>query len=291
MPTAVAGKVINNFVLGANSYIGQHLAMSLVHFNTVLHTRNAPNHLIKQLQRPVIQEDLQLGFSECAKYVPETVYIVARPQSDEEKAFSDFNQNVMTLLRRWQEIGSIQRIVFLSTQLVYSTPQTPEPILPSAMLGPETAYDRTRLHMESFLASLAITGKLRSVEVYRLPLVSGGILLAHQRAAQYMSFWQDAYRLGWRWPVTKQTPDWGTSWVHVAHLAAHLAAVPKTGYGVYHPVSGNFTYRRLHEFLLIKNPAKQVRDKPLHLNKTYFFLKDTVGMPPLSIEDAYKSVV
>lgn len=281
-----------HLILGANSYLGQHVAHALRGTDSVAHVRHRPNVLVAKTQLPIVEEDLILGYSECAEYDPKTVYIIARPAAGKlghdatAQDYIDFTQSLRELLQTWSETGQLERVVFMSTQLVYATPPNATPVGIEAPLKPSTLYEWGKVEMEAWLAMLALNKPKMSVEIYRLPLLGGGAVFSRQCEEQYLHSWRLRYTEGYSWKITAETPNWGNSWVHVTDLAEHLVK-PKSqeGFSVHQPVSGHVVYTELHEYF--KRKFKVRGDVALYLPNTFFFLKDTENMPTRKLEEIY----
>src|SRR5579862_2292313 len=137
-------------IIGANGYIGRHLAWSRRGRDCVLHSASPPNEFCSRSGLPFVQEDLVHGRAELGKMNPETVFLLARPVTMDPGVILDFAQNIQWLLQEWADRGCLRRVVFASTQLVYATPRDATPIPVLSPLRPETPYDSHKAEMEFF---------------------------------------------------------------------------------------------------------------------------------------------
>ena len=283
-------------ILGANGYIGSHLAWSRRGRECLLHSGSPPNELCARTGLPFVHENLVEMRARTAALNPETVWLLARPVTAEAAVYLDFAQNVQWLLQEWADRGCLRRVVFASTQLVYATPPDARPIPMLSPLRPETAYDCHKAEMEFFLALLAHHASIESVEVHRLPLVAGREPVAAGRNMQFLFHWRQCYMAGTRWAFDTGHPmqdAWGNSWVHMDDLVRVLTepAPAATAQGKFHllqPVSGHVSYRQLDEYFTAHCGAPPMTGT-MKLPRTCFFLEDTMGLPPRPIADVYTS--
>lgn len=287
-----------NLVLGATGYVGSHLAPALPAAETILHCRSERSLAQIPPGYKFVVEDLALTRKGVAALNPATVYLLARPLPIAPDALLDFAENVQWLLQEWVERGCLKRIVFFSSQLVYATPTSREPLTIASPTGPQSPYDFHKLEMESFLGVLAHYDALRSVEILRLPLVAGRPCTPAQSELQFLFKWQAAYRNGLRWKFPGNDPrenEWGNSWVHIDDLAALLVRDPLVSavdahavkYRIVQPVSGDFTYRELHEYFLAHGAGAVASRGELTLPRTSFFLRDNAGVRPRQLAEAF----
>src|ERR1700677_3028437 len=208
-------------ILGANGYIGSHLAWSKRGQECLLHSGSPASELCKRTGLPFIQENLVETRERTAAVNPETVWLLARPVTADAAVCMDFAQNVQWLLQEWADRGCLRRIVFTSTQLVYATPPDECPIPVLSPLRPETAYDCHKAEMEFFLALLAHHSSIKSIEAHRLPLVAGREPAPDPRHLQFLFRWRLNYMHGARWVFdtgNARQDLWGNSWVHMDDL-------------------------------------------------------------------------
>ncbi|MGB8354880.1 MAG: NAD(P)-dependent oxidoreductase [Chthoniobacteraceae bacterium] len=279
-------------ILGANGYIGSHLAWSRRGRECLLHSGSPANEMCARTGLPFIRENLVEMRDRTAALNPETVWLLARPVTMEANIYLDFAQNAQWLLQEWADRGCLRRVVFASTQLVYATPPDARPIPVLSPLRPETAYDCHKAEMEFFLALLAHHPSIRSVEVHRLPLVAGREPSATARQMQFLFHWRQCYLAGTRWIFdtgNAMQDSWGNSWVHMDDLVRLLGEPAPEGQGKFHirqPVSGHITYRQLDEFFTTHCELPPMRER-MKLPQTCFFLEDNTGLPPRPIADVY----
>jgi nucleoside-diphosphate-sugar epimerase len=282
-------------ILGANGYVGTHLAWSRRGHECLLHSASEPNEACARTGLPFIRENLIETRARTADLNPETVWLLARPVTMEANVFLDFAQNVQWLLQEWADRGCLRRVVFASTQLVYATPPDARPIPVRSPLGPQTPYDCHKAEMEFFLALLAHHPSLQSVEVHRLPLVAGCEPRPQSRHLQFLFRWRQDYANGTRWVFDTGDPMedlWGNSWVHMDDLVRVLVEPPPSEAEKFHlrqPVSGHLTYRQLDEFFTTRCAAPPARAR-MHLPRNCFFLEDNAGLAPRGVEEVYEQV-
>jgi nucleoside-diphosphate-sugar epimerase len=281
-----------NLVLGATGYVGGYLARALESADTILHCRS--NHSLARLPDGYrfVVEDLALTRKVLAGLNPETAYILARPLTDDAAVWLDFAENLQWLLQEWVERGCLKRIAFFSSQLVYATPRDRQPLTIDAPTRPQSLYDFHKLQIEACLGVLSSYPTLRSVEIFRLPLVGGRPCPPGQIDFQYLFKWEAAYRRGLRWHFAGTDPqerDWGNSWVHMDDLVdtlVHEKSGADSKYHVIQPVSGHFTYQQLHRYFLSRGDFAEGEGE-LALPKTSFFLQDNAGLRDRSVESAF----
>ena len=280
-----------HLILGANGYLGQHLAWRMRNDDCVLHSFSGPSERCRLTGLPFLQEDLIRGCCELEKLTPSRVYLFARPVSDEAWVHMRFLNNLERLLRLWADAGCLEEIVFTSTQLVYQTPDGSTPLKIDAPLGPQTPYDCHKLQLEGFLRLLSHHPSIRSIHVYRLPLVAGLPCSSEQEAMQFLFHWRSAYRLGFRWsfPEELEVRAWGNSWVHMEDLyeimGEKLRDSPST-FNLWHPCSGHVSYWDLHE-QFVRCFGEVETSGGIHLPRTSFYLEDNTGIRPKSLNEIY----
>ena len=229
----------DELVLGCNSYIGQNLALAIDPKRVILSSgspRHGPSTVI---DAPFIRADLARSPQPLAAVSPRVVYVVARPIG-EFACQATFATHLKTLLHSWVTLG-LERIVFLSTQLVYATPRDATPLATTAPTEPVETYEYFKTEIENFLRYL--TAPRLSAEVFRLPLVYGGVLRTEQRRNQLVYAWVDQLVAGdcWRF-LTDADRTFGNSWVLMDDLVASLLTSRPPGFHLRQPVSGQFTY-------------------------------------------------
>lgn len=279
-------------IIGANGYIGRHLAWSRRGRDCTLHSASPANADCARTGLPFVQEDLVQGRAQLSALNPETVFLLARPVTMDPGVLLDFAQNVQWLLQEWADRGCLRRVVFASTQLVYATPPDATPIPVLSPLGPQTPYDCHKAEMEFFLALLSHHPSIRNVDVHRLPLVAGRPPGDETRNAQFLFYWRRCYLTGMRWVFDMGDPmqdSWGNSWVHMDDVVRVMGGEPGDGvekYRVRQPVSGHFAYRELDQYFTSNYPLPPARER-LHLSHNCFFLRDNTGIEPRPLEDAF----
>jgi nucleoside-diphosphate-sugar epimerase len=278
-------------IIGANGYLGQYLANARRGCDCVLHSRTPMNSFCAQAGLPFLQEDLVESRGLLSSIEPATVYLLARPVTQNASVLLDFGQNVQWLLQEWADRKCLRRVVFASTQLVYATPADDTPLPVKSPLGPESPYDCHKAAMEYFLSLLAHHESGISVEVFRMPLLAGRPGTAAQVQEQFLFQWRAAYQTGSRWSFPADEPlhaTWGNSWAHVDDVV-NLMIHPRPGPARFHfvqPVSGHLTYVALDAFFQLNYRLPPMRDS-LHLPRTSFFLQDNADTKPRTIDEAF----
>ena len=281
-----------DLILGANGYIGSHLAWSKRGQDCLLHSGSPANALCSRTGLPFIHENLVDSRRLLGEVNPERVWLLARPVTADANVFLDFAQNVQWLLQEWADRGCLRRVMFASTQLVYATPPDARPIPVLSPLRPESAYDCHKAEMEFFLALLAHHSFIQCIEVLRLPLVAGREPSPGSPHLQFLFSWRQNYLNGTRWVFdtgNRMQDSWGNSWVHMDDLVHLLNRPAQEGTEKFHirqPVSGHVTYRQLDEFFTTRYELPPMRER-MHLPATCFFLEDNTGLSPRPIADLY----
>jgi nucleoside-diphosphate-sugar epimerase len=282
-------------IIGANGFLGQHLAHALRGRDCVLHSRTPASAACRATGLPFLQEDLVESRRVLRTIDPQTVYLLARPETQSANVLLDFTQNVQWLLQEWCDRRCLRRVVFASTQLVYATPLNDTPLPVASPLGPETPYDCHKAEMEFYLQLLShhdSGGAGVAVEVFRLPLLGGRAGTVQQMQEQYLYQYRTAYQTGQRWSFPtddERHKTWGTSWVHVDDVVALMITPAPAGpsrFRIVQPVSGHVSYLALDAFFRTRYALPPMRES-LHLPKTAFYLQDNARMPPRSIDAAY----
>lgn len=278
-------------ILGANGYLGQYLARNRRGRECVLASRTPASRICRETELPFIQEDLVESRKLIAAVDPETVYLLARPVSQEAGVLLDFTQNIQWLLQEWADRRCLKRVVFASTQLVYATPPDSTPISITSPLGPETPYDCHKAEMEFYLALLAHHPAGINVDVFRLPLLAGRAPTAEQTQQQYLFEWRAAYQKGFRWIFPEDDPrakEYGNSWVHVDDVVHQMTSPPPSErrFRVLQPASGHLSYFALDAFFRQRYSLPEMQGT-LHLAKTTFYLADNAGTRPRPVDDAF----
>ena len=279
----------DELIVGANGYLGQYLASARRRSSCILHSAAAPGALCAATGLPFVREDLCQSWELLGRLNPSTVYLLARPVTQQADVLLKFGQNVQEMLQEWAARGCLKRVVFASTQLVYATPPDEKPIDVDFPLAPETPYDFHKTAMEFHLQLLARHPAQPRVEIYRLPLLAGRKPTGSQH--QFIYSWRDAYARGDSWPFPHASTDairWGTSWVHVDDVVELMVRGNPPGKGPCHlvqPVSGAFTYWEMHEHLCARFGAARSAQS-LHLARTCFFLKDNARLTPRGLDEA-----
>ncbi len=205
-------------IIGANGYIGRHLAWSKRGRDCTLHSASPPNEFCTRSRLPFVRENLVDSRSQLGALNPSTVYLLARPVTMDPNVLLDFAQNAQWLLQEWADRGCLRRVVFASTQLVYATPPDATPIPVLSPLRPETPYDCHKAEMEFFLSLLAHHKSIANIDIHRLPLVAGRPAGGEGTRMQFLFYWRQAYQSGTRWVFDTGDPmqdAWGNSWVHM----------------------------------------------------------------------------
>ncbi len=281
-------------IMGANGFLGQFLAQAHTGRECVLHSRTPASKACRDTGLRFVQEDLVESRKALAELEPETVYLLARPVTQEAGVLLDFAQNVQWLLQEWADRRCLKRVVFTSTQLVYATPQDEKPIPITATLGPETPYDCHKAEMEFYLSLLAhhpAGGGGVRVEVYRLPLLAGRLPLSEQAHQQFLFQWRAEYLAGYCWKFPTDDPRhtlWGNSWAHVDDVV-NLMKEPRPGdarFKLVQPVSGHASYFALDAFFREKYKISP-QQGTMHLSRNMFYLQDNTGLPQRPLADAF----
>ncbi len=278
-------------ILGANGFLGQCLAQARQGRDCVLHSRTPASAACRETGLRFVQEDLVESRKALMGFDPETVYLLARPVTQEAGVLLDFAQNVQWLLQEWADRRCLKRVVFASTQLVYATPANDTPLPINSPLGPETPYDCHKAEMEFYLSLLAHHPCGVRAEIYRLPLLAGHAPTADQSHQQYFYQWKAEYQAGYCWKFPTDEPahaKWGNSWVHTGDVV-DLMVTPREGAGRYHvvqPVSGHASYLALDAFFRQRYKLPPERGA-MHLARTMFYLQDNAGCKPRGLEEAY----
>ncbi len=279
-------------ILGANGFLGQHLASARRGHDCVLHSRSPANRICRDTGLPFrAGRPGRFAASGAARLEPETVYLLARPETQDAGVLLDFAQNVQWLLQEWADRRSLRRVVFASTQLVYATPPDDTPLPIASPLGPETPYDCHKAEMEFYLSLLAHHPCGVKVEILRLPLLAGLAPTPKQAQEQYLYQWRSDYQAGRRWSFPPDDPrhkTWGNSWVHTADVV-NLMTTPFDGaarFRIVQPVSGHLSYLALDAFFRAQY-ALPPQVASLHLPKTSFYLQDNANTRERPIADAF----
>jgi len=284
----------DELIIGANGYLGQYLALARRGEDCLLHSRAPLNRMARQTGLPCVQEDLLQSHEILGTVAPQTVYLLARPVTQDASVLLAFLQNVQTLLRQWADGGTLRRVAFASTQLVYATPPNDAPIPTASPLEPQTPYDCHKAAMEYFLSLLAHHACGIRVEVYRLPLLAGGPPTAAQLQQQHLFNWRAAYQNGYRWsfPADPAARTWGNSWVHVDDVVNLMVRPPTDAsrFTILQPVSGQLTYHDLDAFFQSRYPLPPAIGT-VHLPKTTFFLQNNTACRSRCIAEAFPDEV
>lgn len=273
-------------ILGANSYIGQNLAKAVDSENLVLSSKSPRNKVNRGIDAPFVRANLGEDASSLTGLDPTQVYITSRPVGS-VPANEAFARDLKTLLDTWVKRGRLRRIVFTSTQLVYPTPSDSTPIGPEVPIAPVAPYERFKADIEQFLGSLTAQEGV-DVEVFRLPLVYGGLILPRQREQQLIPDWIDRLKSGGRWTLaTEAERRFGNSWVLMPDLVQCMIRHRGPGLHIGHPVSGCFTYAELQSAV---QPFCAPQNHALSLVRSEFFLRDTECLQgrdlyPLIVQD------
>lgn len=260
----------NVLVLGANSYLGQNLALAIDPQRLILSSRSTRNVVLQKVNSPYLRVDISQDCRPLYNLEPKEVYVIARPTgSFAEQA--KFAANLKVLLYEWTRKKHLERIIFMSTQLVYATPDSCDPVPSSSPVEPQATYEYFKTEIEYFLKYLADREKI-GVEVFRLPLLYGGEILPSQRSEQFIPLWIDELRYGARWEFLDSVEKtFGNSWVWTPDLVKTMLRNCGNGFHIRQPVSGNFTYAELQDAL---SPQSKSQQRLLQLVRSTFFLKD-----------------
>jgi nucleoside-diphosphate-sugar epimerase len=282
-------------IIGAKGFLGQFLAQAMQGRDCVLHSRTPASAICRATGLRFVQEDLVESRTALAALEPETVYLLARPVTQEAGVLLDFAQNVQWLLQEWADRRCLKRVVFASTQLVYATPGDEKPIPVTSPLGPETAYDCHKAAMEFYLSLLAHHPCGVCAEVYRLPLLAGrmqeGAEGRAQALQQFVFQWRAEYLAGACWKFPREDPRhalWGNSWVHVDDLVK-LMIEPRPGevrFKLVQPVSGHASYLALDGFFRERYKIAP-QNGTMHLGRTMFYLQDNAGCRQRGLDEAF----
>ena len=281
----------DELIVGANGYLGQYLASARRRAKCILHSASSPAPLCAATGLPFVREDLCQSWELLGRLNPSTVYLLARPVTQQADVLLKFGQNVQAMLQEWADRGCLKRVVFASTQLVYATPPDDTPVDVDFPLAPETPYDFHKVAMEFHLQLLARHPAQIQVEIYRLPLLAGRTPRGSTPQQQFIYAWRDAYARGDSWSFPDTPPEakrWGTSWVHVDDVVDLMQRGTPVGQGPCHlvqPVSGSFTYWEMHQHLCQRFSSPRTAHS-LHLPRTCFFLKDNANLPTRPLEQA-----
>ncbi len=257
----------------------------------MLHSRTPASPICRETGLAFTQEDLVESRRALAEITPQTVYLFARPVSQEAGVLLDFAQNIQWLLQEWADRGNLRRIVFASTQLVYATPQDDTPLPVNSLLFLKTPYDCHKAEMEFYLSLLAHHPSGVKAEILRLPLLAGRLPAPDQLAHRFLFQWRADYLAGRRWEFPANNPKhktWGNSWVHVDDLVQFMIARQdsRKRLEILQPVTGHLRYVEMDAFFRARYSPPPMKE-PLHLPKTCFYLQDNANMPRRPIEDAF----
>jgi hypothetical protein len=270
-PVAVERDVL---VIGASSYVGQNLLPSLDARRLLLSGRGPRSDTAAAIDAPWFRADLTAPSPALEGLSPREVYIVARPRGGIEQQ-APFAAQLKILLHRWAH-ERLERVVFLSTQLVYPTPADATPVPSTTPLAPVAPYEYFKAELESFLQHLT-TSRPLAVDVFRLPLVFGGTITDEQRASQLIYVWCDQLANGARWRFeSDRDRAFGNSWVWMPDLVSALTTRGRLRFAIRQPVSGHFTYAGLQD---VFGPAATEAPRALRLVRSQFFLADEEGLP------------
>lgn len=281
-------------LLGCNSYLGQNLASSLDEHQLILSSRNYRNEICQNISAPFVKEDLTKSINNLSAIKPENVFIVSRPLEQDFFTNQLFSHNLKLLLMKYVANKITREITFISTQLVYATPETPTPIASNHQTQPENIYEYFKLDLEMFLAFLARKFNIK-VRIYRIPLLVGGLILPHQRKTQLLYQWLQAYCDGhtWNCPSNKEI-IYGNSWLDMNDFTSLLKTNEgMTSYKISHVSSGDFSYFDLGEIFKELLPSSIIADQKasLPLIKSHFFLKDDSGLPQGNLKQLINTII
>jgi len=277
-------------IIGSNSYLGQNIALAGNHRNLLLTSASYPNKICRSLTVPFIKENIETSIAGLISAYPSTIFIVARPLSQDYKTNLHFYNNLKELLNHYAKRRHLKKIIFMSTQLVYPTPKGPEPVFSDGELYPMEIYEYFKIDMEFFIKLLCARGNIIA-EIFRLPLLFGGEIIEAQRNMQLIYKWIDSYGKGQQWDFrTDEDKQFGNSWLLIDDFVRYLFSKRATaGCRIANISSGDFTYHDLHGFLRKENGLGKniiVSKKPLYLPKSCFFLKNEVAISKRDLFDA-----
>jgi nucleoside-diphosphate-sugar epimerase len=271
----------NVLLLGANAYLGQNLAQAMDPQRLVLSSRSPRNSVVAAVPVPFIRADLAYGPAPLGDIAPREVYVVARPRGSFLMQ-ARFAAHLKSYLYEWAARGVLKRIVLASTQLVYATPPTGRVTTANAP-DPVKPYEYFTLELEEF-ASYLVKHFGLDAEIWRLPLLFGGVILPTQRSQQLIYQWIDALRRGHHWEfVNERDCTYGNSWVWVPDLVGALINRGPGGFQVRQPSSGDFRYAELQASV-----GGEMLGESMDLIRSQFYLADEEGMTPRALTEMIK---
>ena len=274
-------------VLGANSYIAQNAVAALEGRQLALSVRSSPNGLVQGREHPVIQADLTKSIQPLLAAKPRELWIFARPAEGDFEQNNDFYYHLKKLLYAYVRRLHLKRVVFISTQLVYASPQPDELLEAGSALGPQDLYDYTKADTELFLQTLQAGYELEAVDIYRVPLAFGGMITEAQKDAQLIYHWLQAYRDGAHWAeIPESQSHHGTCWLHVPDFASFLANERQDpSFRVRNCLTGSFRYTEIEQAGLRCWGRGEV-DESLWRPRSAFFMKKEVPLPERRFDEA-----
>jgi nucleoside-diphosphate-sugar epimerase len=283
MFATVGGGERDVLVLGCNGYVGENLALAVDARRLILSSCHHRSARLQGIDAPFIREDLKDPTGVLAAAAPREVYLLARSTSDDIRIQAAFAANIKSMLYSWIQRKRLERVVFLSTQLVYPTPPDSTPVSSSTPVAPLGLYEYFKVELEGFLRYLADTYGLQC-EVFRLPLVWGGLIEPSQRREQLIYRWVDDLVAGARWRIsTGEEREYGNSWVWMPDLIKSLLRPGQGLFSIRQPVSGHFTYWEIQQ--AVTRGANAGSGERLHLPRTRFFLCDEENLRPRSLSE------
>jgi hypothetical protein len=278
--------MINDLIIGSNSYLGINLIKVLDPANTLLISKSANDELGQNFRY------IQYNYCEQAPLnqigVVKRVFLFARPFStnyiDLVRFYSNIRHQVVALIESNKNI----EIHFTSTALVYES-ETPELKETSARLDLKGSYEYFKWEFEQFLLHLSQAHPEISVNIHRIPLLIGGIVRSKDRSKQLFYHWLELFKAGEAWVFEEEDTkrNFGTSWLNISDFSENLQkGNSDPGFKIFHPVSGHINYHSFYNECrkkLCYRPIAMINKFP----KSYLYLKSNTKIQARDFWDCF----
>ncbi len=257
---------MKKLLIGCNSYLGQNILNENKDCleDWCISSRNKKTDLLSDCNVSFIQSDITKDNNLYGLNVEE-LYLISRPYNNDFNEHFNFHCSLKNIIINLCSINNIKKIVFPSSQMVYES--TDEKVDLNTNVIPYGVYEYFKIDMEIFLKYIYLNYNVEFVNIYRLPILFGGIINEKQNKEQYLYSFINNFKLGKTWNFENdREKDYGVSWCYMSDLVNEFKS-NKQGYRIINSSSGFINYFNLNNFMIKTLQLKSDKNQKLYKSR------------------------